>query len=1051
VVVVVVFLIDTDTNTRSSVAGVKNQQHQAGLLVAVDAFAFVSVGVRRPLDFSNNKQHTRRERCFTVPTTTSSCLQLQRTPSRKSSNNDNTIGDNNENVDVDAVVAGDKDGNNFLSHLARTAFWSGGLGRGHKLELSRPLLSKYTVALAAAAYFWLLGAAGGGIVPVSPAAATTTTTVVSYDQQPEYLSITDRDIEIHANKKLIDYAVGTVNTQFYDNSGGAKFNPSDFYRQWKEIQRKLDDAEHYMQTIKAEGELTTTTIGEAVTTTNNNQMRLDTRDGTVETLKYLVSTLHDPYSKYMTREELRYELKGTHEGFLGTGAYIEVPKENKELTTTATGTSMTGASSSSLPIFNNYHSKNKNKHQLLTNTRVANLPVVTAVAPNSPAERAGLVVGDRIVAVGDRDSFVGYGKDEILRCLEQKWGYGRTTTTSSSSSNKSNDDDNHRYFGVADLTIAKPVYYSAAMVESINNNYNNDNKNINVASSAYDSSNSLRPEREIVSGYRSTKVKLPTKATDDQKSFAISRSSGTTTSSTSLAGAGGNGNEHNNLRGDSVVQYELLTSSSPGAGGIFYAALSSSSVEENKNEIVNDPVAGAKGGDAGVAMVRAVGTPPSTHNVLRETAAAAANDNGSTNDNNNNNNKVGYIRLTRFSKSSTAGYLTAVQALEDEGAQSYVIDLRNNYGGVIQEAMLIASTLIGDPHAILCFLLNARGGFTPVDVESYTVDPRYPGYLLSQEPKSVVLQQVMKEHPTMFRTVRVDDDGSGDGNGGTTNNNANSNNSNQILRGGGKGKRVIADWDPPSSYASIHEQVAKRGIHRYSFVNYNQEDNLSQGVIYSNNNSNNNAAFGSIAPGAISSSSSSSSINSNKNNNNNVLAYRQRQLQQKMMQKDIVLLTNEGTASSAEFFVAALQDNGRSVAVVGTKSFGKGLIQHTFPMPDGGGLKLTIGEFLRPSLRHVTSVFDAGFYDKNTGAFVGGGGIRPDVFCDSKQGIPGNPKADLCVGVALDVLEEQKSATATSLSTRTRARTTGTTAASISTTRTLSGTNTIASIPSSTL
>mmetsp|Transcript_25961 Transcript_25961/g.54598 ORF Transcript_25961/g.54598 Transcript_25961/m.54598 type:complete len:171 (-) Transcript_25961:212-724(-) len=170
-----------------------------------------------------------------------------------------------------------------------------------------------------------------------------------------------------------------------------------------------------------------------------------------------------------------------------------------------------------------------------------------------------------------------------------------------------------------------------------------------------------------------------------------------------------------------------------------------------------------------------------------------------------------------------------------------------------------------------------------------------------------------------------------------------------------------------------------------------------------------------------------------------------------MMQKDIVLLTNEGTASSAEFFVAALQDNGRSVAVVGTKSFGKGLIQHTFPMPDGGGLKLTIGEFLRPSLRHVTSVFDAGFYDKNTGAFVGGGGIRPDVFCDSKQGIPGNPKADLCVGVALDVLEEQKSATATSLSTRTRARTTGTTAASISTTRTLSGTNTIASIPSSTL
>ena len=32
-------------------------------------------------------------------------------------------------------------------------------------------------------------------------------------------------------------------------------------------------------------------------------------------------------------------------------------------------------------------------------------------------------------------------------------------------------------------------------------------------------------------------------------------------------------------------------------------------------------------------------------------------------------------------------------------------------------------------------------------------------------------------------------------------------------------------------------------------------------------------------------------------------------------------------------------------------------------------------------------------------------GIRPDVYCESKQGIPKNVGADLCVGVALDVLE----------------------------------------------
>ena len=72
---------------------------------------------------------------------------------------------------------------------------------------------------------------------------------------------------------------------------------------------------------------------------------------------------------------------------------------------------------------------------------------------------------------------------------------------------------------------------------------------------------------------------------------------------------------------------------------------------------------------------------------------------------------VGYIRLTRFSKSSTAGYVDAINSLEEAGAQSYIIDLRNNYGGVIQEAMVTASTLLRDPHSVLCYTLNSRGGF----------------------------------------------------------------------------------------------------------------------------------------------------------------------------------------------------------------------------------------------------------------------------------------------------------------------------------------------------
>ena len=41
-------------------------------------------------------------------------------------------------------------------------------------------------------------------------------------------------------------------------------------------------------------------------------------------------------------------------------------------------------------------------------------------------------------------------------------------------------------------------------------------------------------------------------------------------------------------------------------------------------------------------------------------------------------------------------------------------------------------------------------------------------------------------------------------------------------------------------------------------------------------------------------------------------------------EKSLVLLVNEGTASSAEVFASALRDNGRTSTIVGTKTFGKG-------------------------------------------------------------------------------------------------------------------------------
>eukprot|EP00956_Cyclotella_meneghiniana_P042575 scaffold248557_cov70-Cyclotella_meneghiniana.AAC.2 len=63
-------------------------------------------------------------------------------------------------------------------------------------------------------------------------------------------------------------------------------------------------------------------------------------------------------------------------------------------------------------------------------------------------------------------------------------------------------------------------------------------------------------------------------------------------------------------------------------------------------------------------------------------------------------------------------------------------------------------------------------------------------------------------------------------------------------------------------------------------------------------------------------------------------------------QKKIAILINEGTASAAEVFASALHDNGRTVALIGNDSYGKGLIQHTFPLPDGGGLRLVVPKLI---------------------------------------------------------------------------------------------------------
>lgn len=69
----------------------------------------------------------------------------------------------------------------------------------------------------------------------------------------------------------------------------------------------------------------------------------------------------------------------------------------------------------------------------------------------------------------------------------------------------------------------------------------------------------------------------------------------------------------------------------------------------------------------------------------------------------------------------------------------------------------------------------------------------------------------------------------------------------------------------------------------------------------------------------------------------------------------IVVLTNENTASSSEILAGALKDHGKA-KIVGTKTYGKGVIQQLLTLPDGSGLKITSEEYLTPNRIKINEI-----------------------------------------------------------------------------------------------
>jgi carboxyl-terminal processing protease len=98
----------------------------------------------------------------------------------------------------------------------------------------------------------------------------------------------------------------------------------------------------------------------------------------------------------------------------------------------------------------------------------------------------------------------------------------------------------------------------------------------------------------------------------------------------------------------------------------------------------------------------------------------------------------------------------------------------------------------------------------------------------------------------------------------------------------------------------------------------------------------------------------------------------------------MVVLVDRGTASAAEIVTGALHDRGRA-KIVGTRTYGKGVFQEIEPLPNGGALDFTVGEYFTPNGTNLGG-----------GGVKEGVGIKPDIYAASAPG----SKADTAFTVA---------------------------------------------------
>lgn len=104
----------------------------------------------------------------------------------------------------------------------------------------------------------------------------------------------------------------------------------------------------------------------------------------------------------------------------------------------------------------------------------------------------------------------------------------------------------------------------------------------------------------------------------------------------------------------------------------------------------------------------------------------------------------------------------------------------------------------------------------------------------------------------------------------------------------------------------------------------------------------------------------------------------------KYLEMPMVVLQNKNSASASEIFAGAIQDFNAG-KIVGTQSFGKGIVQTILPLSDGSAVKLTVQDYYTPS-----------------GKNIHGKGITPDVEAELEE----NATSDIQLEKAKETIME---------------------------------------------